>query len=112
MRMCACRGTAGFAHVSCLAEQAKILFAEAEENNLGEAMMTERWRAVGHVQPVRATLPRRRVVRARVGVLEDVRGAAGGETGIGPAMKVLGERFSRGKTPRGRVVRARGRVAL
>ena len=35
VRMCACRGTAGFAHVSCLAEQAKILFAEAEENNLG-----------------------------------------------------------------------------
>ena len=35
VRGCACRGTAGFAHVSCLAEQAKILFAEAEENNLG-----------------------------------------------------------------------------
>ena len=34
MRMCACRGTAGFAHVSCLAEQAKILCDEAEENNL------------------------------------------------------------------------------
>jgi hypothetical protein len=34
VRMCACRGTAGFAHVSCLAEQAKILLAEAEENNL------------------------------------------------------------------------------
>ena len=34
MRGCACRGTAGFAHVSCLAEQAKILVAEAEENNL------------------------------------------------------------------------------
>ena len=33
VRGCACRGTAGFAHVSCLAEQAKILFAEAEENN-------------------------------------------------------------------------------
>ena len=31
MRGCACRGTAGFAHVSCLAEQAKILLAEAEE---------------------------------------------------------------------------------
>ena len=31
----ACRGTAGFAHVSCLAEQAKILVAEAMENNLG-----------------------------------------------------------------------------
>ena len=28
VRMCACRGTSGFAHVSCLAEQAKILFAE------------------------------------------------------------------------------------
>ena len=25
MRGCSCRGTAGFAHVSCLAEQAKIL---------------------------------------------------------------------------------------
>ena len=30
VRMCACRGTAGFAHVSCLAEQAKILVAEAD----------------------------------------------------------------------------------
>ena len=28
-------GTAGFVHLSCLAEQAKILVAEAEENNLG-----------------------------------------------------------------------------
>jgi hypothetical protein len=33
VRGCACRGTAGFAHVSCLAEQAKILVAEAEENH-------------------------------------------------------------------------------
>ena len=44
VRMCACRGTAGFAHVSCLAEQAKILFVEAEENNLGEKTLNERWR--------------------------------------------------------------------
>ena len=36
VRMCSCRGTAGFAHVSCLAEQAKILVAEAEENNLDD----------------------------------------------------------------------------
>ena len=36
MRMCACRGTAGFVHVSCLAEQAKILVTEAEENNLDD----------------------------------------------------------------------------
>ena len=31
MRMCACRGTAGFAHVSCLAEQAKILMDDARQ---------------------------------------------------------------------------------
>ena len=41
--MCACRGTAGFAHVSCLAEQAKILREEAEENNLGAKAKNERW---------------------------------------------------------------------
>jgi len=34
VRGCSCRGTAGFAHVSCLAEQTKLLVAEAMENNL------------------------------------------------------------------------------
>ena len=43
VRGCACRGTAGFAHVSCLAEQAKILLAEAEENNLSAKVCEERW---------------------------------------------------------------------
>ena len=43
VRMCACRGTAGFAHVSCLAEQAKILREEAEYNNLGVEALNERW---------------------------------------------------------------------
>ena len=43
VRMCACRGTAGFAHVSCLAEQAKILVAEAMENNLGNKAFGERF---------------------------------------------------------------------
>ena len=43
VRMCACRGTAGFAHVSCLAEQAKILVAEAVENNLDLKVQNERW---------------------------------------------------------------------
>ncbi len=43
VRGCACRGTAGFAHVSCLAEQAKILVAEAEENNLDIKVQKERW---------------------------------------------------------------------
>ena len=41
MRGCSCRGTAGFAHVSCLAEQAKILFQEAEENNLDDEVLHE-----------------------------------------------------------------------
>ena len=44
MRMCACRGTAGFVHVSCLAEQAKILYAEAEENNLDGKVRDARWK--------------------------------------------------------------------
>ena len=43
VRGCACRGTAGFAHVSCLAEQAKIWVAEAEENNLDLQPRWPRW---------------------------------------------------------------------
>ena len=43
MRGCACRGTSGVAHVSCLVEQAKILFAEAEYNNLDWEVCNERW---------------------------------------------------------------------
>ena len=43
VRGCACRGTAGFAHVSCLAEQAKILVAEVEANNLEMQPKWERW---------------------------------------------------------------------
>ncbi len=43
VRGCSCRGTAGFAHVSCLAEQAQILVAEAEENNLDNNALNERW---------------------------------------------------------------------
>ena len=44
MRGCACRGTAGFAHVSCLVEQAKILMDEGEENNLDNKVKNERWK--------------------------------------------------------------------
>ena len=43
VRGCSCRGTAGFVHVSCLAEQAKILYAEAEENNLSVKVQNERY---------------------------------------------------------------------
>ena len=46
VRGCACHTTEGFVHVSCLAEQAKILVAEAQKNNLhtndGNAM-NARW---------------------------------------------------------------------
>ena len=38
VRGCACQGNQGFAHVSCLAEQAKILIAEADEKNLEKAV--------------------------------------------------------------------------
>ena len=44
MRSCACRGTSGVAHVSCLVEQVKILMDEAEENNLGAKALNERWK--------------------------------------------------------------------
>ena len=44
MRMCACRGASGIAHLSCLARQAKILVQEAEERNLNTAAFNTRWR--------------------------------------------------------------------
>ena len=43
VRGCACRGTAGFAHVSCLVEQAKILVTEGDENNLDDKRGKARW---------------------------------------------------------------------
>ena len=51
VRGCSCRGTVA-AHVSCLAEQAKLLWAEAEEQCTldGEALEAEEVAAVGHVQ--------------------------------------------------------------
>ena len=111
VRGCACRGTAGFAHVSCLAEQAKILCDGGRGEQFGAPNVEKRGGAVVHVRPVRATVPRRRAVRARMGVLEDVRGAAGGGPGSVHAMKMLGNGLSRCRTPeRGRVVRERGRV--
>ena len=44
VRGCSCRGTAGFAHVSCLAEQAKILWTEVEGTNLDWKVKNEKWR--------------------------------------------------------------------
>ena len=44
VRGCACRGAASFAHVSCLARQAKVLVAEAEERDLDGDAFGARWR--------------------------------------------------------------------
>ena len=44
VRGCSCRGTAGFVHLSCLAKQAKISVAEAEENNWDDDRFMPRWR--------------------------------------------------------------------
>ncbi len=50
VRGCACgdrdgvaSGTTGVVHVACLAEQAKLLVAEADENNLDDTAFYERW---------------------------------------------------------------------
>ena len=43
VRMCACRGTAGFAHVSCLAEQVKILVDEVIEKNPDDDVYVSEW---------------------------------------------------------------------
>ena len=44
VRGCACRGTAGFAHVSSLVEQAKLLFEEAKANNWHDKRGQASWR--------------------------------------------------------------------
>ncbi len=43
VRGCACRGAAGFAHVSCLARQAQVSVAEAEERDLEGDAWDARW---------------------------------------------------------------------
>jgi len=44
VRGCSCRGASGFVHVSCLARQAQVLVAEAEERNLDDDAFNARWR--------------------------------------------------------------------
>ena len=63
-----------------------------------------------HLRPVRARVPRRRAVRARVVVLEDVLGSAGDGQGSTPCDESAWARFMRCKPRRGRAVRVRGRV--
>ena len=110
VRGCSCRGTAGFAHVSCLAEQAKILFAEAEDNNLGDKVMNEwfsRWYTCSLCE------------QDHHGVVRCALGWACWKTHVGrreaDQVRMHGDergwtRFARGRTSRGRGVRQRDRV--
>ena len=77
VRGCACgdregvdSGTTGIAHVSCLAEQAKVLVAEAEENNLGVKVKNERrqwWRRAACASRITTAS----LLCTRLGVLEN-----------------------------------------
>ena len=97
MRGCACRGTAGFAHVSCW-RAGRILVAEARKQ-FGGKVLIERWE-----RWYKCSLCEQQyhgvVVRDRVGVL-NVRGAAGDERGSEERYDTAWERI-RAKTPRGR----------
>ena len=110
MRMCACRGTAGFAHVSCLAEQAKILVAEAEENNLGNKAGIVSGR--GGTRVACASKITTASWRARSGGRAGRRtwGQAGDDHFQAGGDDAAWERFIRGKAIRGRGVRDGGRV--
>ena len=110
VRMCACRGASGIAHLSCLARHAKILVQEAEERNLNTAAFNTRWRLWDTCGLCKQDYH---------GVVACALGWACWKTYLGRperdsnrqlAMSVLGGRFIRGKAPRGRVVRVRGRV--
>ena len=96
------RGTAGFAHVSCLAEQAKILYAEAVENKLGGKALEERF-GRWHTCSLCG--------QGYHGVVMHALGWACWKMYLGrPEDETLNdeaawERFTRSKTPRGRVIR-------
>ena len=101
VRGCACRGTAGFAHVSCLAEQAKILVAEAVANNLDHKVQNarwDRWHACSLCE------------QQYHGVVFYALGWACWKTYYLGRDVGAWEWFIRRETPRGRVVRVRGRV--
>ena len=98
MRGCSCRGTAGFAHVSCLGGAGEDFGRGGRGEHL--APMMRDGGTVGNVQPVRATVPWCRALRAQLGVLEGVRGPAGGETLLGllACIQPAWERFIRRQT--------------
>ena len=104
VRGCACRGGAGFAHVSCLAEQAKILVAEGEENNLGNKAKEERW-ARWHM-----CVSASKETTVQTGVLGDVCRSAGRGQASDGLDAAAWKRFIRHKPQRGHIIRERGAV--
>ena len=104
VRMCACRRTAKFAHVSCFAEQAKILVAEGEENNLGNKAKEERW-ARWHM-----CVSASKETTVRMGVLGDVCRSAGRGQASDGLDAAAWKRFIRHKPQRGHIIRERGAV--
>ena len=104
MRMCACRRTARFAHVSCFAEQAKILVAEGEENNLGNKAKEERW-ARWHM-----CVSASKETTVQTGVLGDVCRSAGRGQASDGLDAAAWKRFIRHKPQRGHIIRERGAV--
>ena len=104
VRMCACRRTARFAHVSCLAEQAKILVAEGEENNLGNKAKEERW-ARWHM-----CVSASKETTVQTGVLGDVCRSAGRGQASDGLDAAAWKRFIRHKPQRGHIIRERGAV--
>ena len=104
VRMCACRRTARFAHVSCFAEQAKILVAEGEENNLGNKAKEERW-ARWHM-----CVSASKETTVRMGVLGDVCRSAGRGQASDGLDAAAWKRFIRHKPQRGHIIRERGAV--
>ena len=110
MRGCSCRGTAGFAHVSCLAEQAKILVAEAEENNLDDKVLNDRWHRWNTCSLCKQDY--HGVVYCALGwaCWKTYVGRPEADNFSGHGDGVLGSGLADAGQSRGRVVRGRGRV--
>ena len=106
VRGCACRGRRASARV-CLAEEAKILVAEALENNLGSKVLTERFQRWDTCSLCEQDY--HGVVRCALGGRANVLGRPEKDQLRAGAMRKL-ERIIGYKPPRGRVVRKRGRV--
>ena len=90
----------------------RFLVAEAEENNLGNKALAAEVGSGGARAACASKDTTASWLCARLGVLEDVRRAAGDGLDRACAMARAWEQFRRSKTPRGRVVRAEAELAM